>query len=59
MANSVEQVDVASRSMHDLVESIFQDVQREDGDGTAVVHDHNTTRKIQVLSISSAASTVG
>ena len=35
MANSVEQVDLTGTSTHELVESIFQDVQRREGNGTA------------------------
>ena len=42
---------------HDLVESMFQHIQKEDGNGTAVARDHGTTTESQVLSTSSAPST--
>ena len=57
MANLVEQASFDGRSTHDLVESIFQDVQKKDGNGTAVARDHGIIGESQVLSISSAPST--
>ena len=40
MANSVEQVGLTVPSTQDLVEAVFQDVQRSDGNCTEVHHLH-------------------